>query len=327
MPGSREFDDSQMLPVAHRIRRFLASPFARHPYLLQRSRWPNPLQAPWKAKEINLYRPGEFGDVLMCLAIVREIRQRNSTARITLVTKFTEFFQGHPLLDRVCDEDTARRERLRNVVSLRYEVFIPLRLHVIDYLGGCVGLRNVPRIIELPDFSGELAPLTTRLPTTRPGRPRVAICRHAGPFTPNKNWPAEYWDALIHGLSAEADIIELGTQNPDAPMTPHHFDLRGQTNLRQFCAIIARSDLVITPVTSSVHVAAAYGVPVLSVIGGYENPENTAYLNHTPLHRAPACSPCWLPTPCPFDRKCLRDITVAEVLTTAREILKARNLS
>jgi ADP-heptose:LPS heptosyltransferase len=310
------------MTVAHRLRRLVAAPFARRPFALQRLRWPNPFVPPYLRREINLYRPGELGDVLMCLAVIRAIRERNPTAQITLVTHFHELLAGHPLIDRVLAYDAPEVKRLRNVVSLRYEVFIPLQLHAIDYLAGSVGLRNVPHVIPLPDFSADLGGLRERLPGRRP---RIALCRHAGPHTPNKDWPGERWDALIAALLPAASIVELGAERgPTTVADDRYIDLRGQTNLRQFCAIIADCDLVISPVTASVHIAAAYNTPTLSILGGYELPSTASYPNHTTLYNAVACSPCWLRTPCPFDRKCLRGISVDDAVAAARRILSNR---
>jgi len=297
----------------------LAAPFSRRPFALQRLRWPNPFCPPYTQREINLYRPGELGDVVMCLAVVRAIRERNPGARITFITHYHAFLAGHPLLDRVLSPEAARRAGVRRIISLRYEVFIPLRLHVIDYLAGCVGLTDIARDIPLPDLTGELGDLRALLPVDRP---RIVICRNAGPFTPNKDWPNERWDALIGRLVPHATVVELGTTPPPNPVASPHVDLRGRTSLRQLCAIISLADLLITPVTSSVHIAAAYGVPTLSVLGGYELPENTAYPRHTTLYRVVPCSPCWLREPCPFDRKCLRAITVDEVAAAAEKILR-----
>jgi ADP-heptose:LPS heptosyltransferase len=308
------------MTAAHRLRRMLAAPFARRPFVLQRLRWPNPFQPPYRQAEINLYRPGELGDVIMCLAVVRAIRELNPQTRITFITKFHAFLAGHPLLDRVLSLEEAERAGVRNIISLRYEVFIPLRLHVIDYLAGCVGLTGIARTIPLPDFTGELGELAGLVPGERP---RIVVCRNSGPFTPNKDWPTERWDELIRRLAAHATVVELGTTPPQGPVSPRHVDLRGRTNLRQFCALISQADLVVTPVTSSVHIAAAYGVPTLSVLGGYELPENTAYPRHTTLYRAVRCSPCWLREPCPFNLECLRAISVEEVVAAAERILRA----
>ena len=105
------------------------------------------------------------------------------------------------------------------------------------------------------------------------------------------------------------------------PIAERHVDLRGTTSERQFCAWISLADLVVSPVTSAVHIAAAYGIPTLSVLGGYELPITASYPEHVTLHRSPRCSPCWLREPCPFDRKCLKDISVDEVERAARRIL------
>lgn len=309
------------MTAAHRLRRLLAAPFAARPFGLQRLRWPNPFRPPYQQGEINLCRPGELGDVIMCLAVIRAIRERNPRARITFVTKFHELLAGHPLLDRVLSVEAAEQIRLPNLISLRYEVFVPLRLHVIDYLGGCVGLTDIPRKMPLPDFARERDEISRLIPHARPW---VMLCRSAGPFTRNKDWPTERWDELIARLRQRATVVELGaTPGGGGPAGGGYVDLRGRTTLRQYCAAISLADLVITPVTSSVHIAAAYDVPTLSVLGGYELPENTAYPRHTVLYRAVPCSPCWLRTPCPFTLKCLRAISVDEVASTAEKILGA----
>lgn len=318
------------MTLAHRFRRLLAAPLRRHPFALQRLRWPNPFQPPYRQSEINLFRPGEMGDVIMCLAVIRAIRERNPKARITFITKYTDLLRDHPLLDEVMTEEEARARGLRRIISLRYEVFVPLRLHVIDYLAGCVGLRRIGHTIPLPRFEHELGALAAMIPT---GRPRIVINRQAGPFTPNKDWPAGNWNQLVAHLCRQATVIEVGTSpgpGADRPLSgtddatapaPIYVDLRGRTTVRQFCAVIALADLVITPVTSAVHIAAAYDVPTLSIIGGYEHPANTAYPRHTALHRSLPCSPCWLTTPCPHDRACLRQIGVEEVAATALRLL------
>jgi len=306
------------MTAAHRLKRRLAAPFAGRPFLLQRLRWPNPFCPPYQQSEINLYRRGELGDVVMSLAVVRAIRERNPATKLTFITNYHEFLNGHPLIDRVLSVEAAAQARLRRVVSLRYEVFVPLQLHVIDYLAGCVGLRDIQHTIPLPDFRPELGSLLQLI--TGP-RPWIVVTRNAGPFTPNKDWPLDHWDALIPRLARHATVVELGTTPATSPPIPEHIDLRGRTNARQFCGLISLADLVISPVTSAVHVAAAYGVPTLSLLGGYELPANTAYPDHTTLYRAVPCSPCWLQTPCPFDRECLRQIGVDEVADTAVRLL------
>lgn len=308
------------MTAAHRFRRMLAAPFSRRPFLLQRLRWPNPLRPPYLQREITLYRPGELGDVVMCLAVVGAIRARNPAAKITFVTNYHALLRGHPLLDRVLSEEEARAANLRDVIALRYEVFVPLRLHMIDYLAGCVGLTGIDRSIPLPDFTSELGDLLTHLPHPRPW---IMICRNAGPFSPNKDWPAERWDALVERLTREATVIDLGTAaSQPSRFSDRYVDLRGRTTQRQYCALLALANLVITPASSAIHIAAAYGIPTLSILSGYELPVNSAYPRHTALHRKLPCSPCWLTTPCPIDRKCLREIAVEEVATTATRLLR-----
>jgi ADP-heptose:LPS heptosyltransferase len=308
--------------IAHRFRRAIASRFASKPFALQRLRWPKPWRPPYLEPEITLYRPGELGDVVMCLAVVRAIRERNPAARIRFITNFHELLRGHPLLDEVLPSDALRTGRFPNLVSPRYEVFIPPTRHLIDYLGGSAGLRTVEHTIPLPDFRGELADIVTKLP---PGRPRIAVVRRAGFFTPNKDWPNDRWVTLIRRLAEAATVIDLGTEAAEPALAPNHLDLRGQTNVRQYCALIHGADLVISPPTSATHIAAAYGVPSVSIVGGYEAPANTFYRGNIQLTGNVPCAPCWRQEECPINRACLAQISVEQVLAAARTLLRGRS--
>jgi ADP-heptose:LPS heptosyltransferase len=306
---------------AQRFRRMIAAFFVTRPLVLQRIRWPNPFVPPYRQREINLYRPGELGDVVMCMAVVRAIREKNPGARINFVTRYHELLAGHPLIDGVLSEEKAKALRLRNVIALRYEVFVPPRLHFIDYLAACVGLENIEPKIILPDFSLERTQVAEKIPLPRPW---VVVSRKAGAFTPNKDWPNERWNELIARLTASASVIEVGAAVGLQATTSsrRYIDLRGETNMRQYCAAISLADLVISPATSAIHVAAAYHVPSITIMSGFEHPQNSAYRSHEALYHPVPCSPCWLRTPCPFDLKCLRAIEVNTVLDRATAVLR-----
>lgn len=123
-----------------------------------------PSRPPNLAVELILERPGESGDGRMCRAVVREIRRRNPTSHLTFVTRYHELPSEHSLLDRVLSPEAAAAIPRRCRVALRYDVCVPPGRHLIDYLGACVGLRDVPRVIPLPDCGtslGGLAEFTT----------------------------------------------------------------------------------------------------------------------------------------------------------------------
>lgn len=313
-----------MSGTAHRLRRALVAPFSGHPALVQWVRWPRPWRAPWRQPRLVLHRPGALGDVVLATAVFAELRRRQPAQHLTFLTEHTELLADHPLLDRVVHPAAATAAERRAAVDLRYEVFTPLRRHMLDYYAACVGLDHVPRRPVLPDFAAETAPLLATLPAAPPARPRVIFLRRAGPFTPNKDWPNPAWRELVARLAPHATLVEIGAADPAAPPPlPGVTDLRGRTTIRQLGGLIATARLVLTPISAPVHIAAAYGVPVLSIMSGYEAPENSAYPNHTAITHPVPCAPCWLRTPCPHGLACLHGIAGERVFNLALKHLAA----
>jgi ADP-heptose:LPS heptosyltransferase len=96
----------------------------------------------------------------------------------------------------------------------------------------------------------------------------------------------------------------------------NYIDLRGSTSIEALVAAIAAADLYVGPMSGPAHIAAAAGTPGVIIYGGYEPPAYTEYPDRVGLATAVDCSPCWLATPCPYDRKCLRAIVPATVEAT-----------
>jgi ADP-heptose:LPS heptosyltransferase len=152
-------------------------------------------------------------------------------------------------------------------------------------------------------------------------RPHIIVQRHSGAWTPNKNWPDTSWKSLLELLSRTCTIIEIGTEADNAAVVSSNYvDLRGKTSVGELAAAIAAADMLVGPDSGPLHLAAAVKTPAVVIMGGYIVPENTAYsgnkILHTPIH----CSPCWLTTPCPFDRECLRRISVEMVKKEIDEV-------
>ena len=125
--------------------------------------------------------------------------------------------------------------------------------------------------------------------------------------------------------------MEIGKPDPFAyqPPGPNYIDLRGKTNISDLAAVIASCDLHVGPDSGPVHIAAAFGVPAVVIWGGYITPETCCYDGNINLYTPLACSPCWLATPCPYEKKCLEMIQPEKVieavwnLWNSRELLKA----
>ena len=146
-----------------------------------------------------------------------------------------------------------------------------------------------------------------------------------------KCWPAERYAALADGLIGElqAKVCFLGSRADRrviegilVQMGKRAADLSG-TTLPELVALIREADILVTPDSGPMHIAAVVGTPVVALFGP-TNPVRTGpYTRKAKVLRAPlACSPC-------YRRRCrtiqcMKAITVDEVLGAVRELLDER---
>jgi ADP-heptose:LPS heptosyltransferase len=200
-----------------------------------------------------------------------------------------------------------------------YEDLIPPRRHIAKIFGDCLGVRVTdvrPDCIVRSELVDAFTEQWRGLP-----RPHIVVNRNSSPWTPNKDWPDPLWCDLIARLCTWGTVVEIGS-NPPAQSEPseRYIDLRGRSTLEELVAVMAAADLHIGPVSGPVHIAAAMGTPGVVIYGGYEHPVCSGYPSNISLFSSISCSPCWLREPCPFDLKCLRMISPAEVETAVRTL-------
>ena len=254
----------------------------------------------------------------MCTPALRELKRINPRCHVRFYTNFGSLVRGLSYIDEVFPFDRFPP----GAIFLKYEDAIPPQAHLARVMGDSLGVnvRDVrpdcvieSRLVEQFRESWQALP-----------RPHVVVQRRASAWTPNKDWPDLYWDDLIDRLLRRSAVIEVGAQveNNSVRNLDQYIDLRGQTSIEQLVAVVAAADIIVAPMSSAVHIAAAAQIPSVIVYGGYEHPSNTAYTGNIPLYTPVPCSPCWLREPCPYDRKCLSAIlpkTVEEAILTKWE--------
>jgi heptosyltransferase III len=93
-----------------------------------------------------------------------------------------------------------------------------------------------------------------------------------------KQWPTAHYRAVVEGLLADgAQVVLTGSgsahdrglvaQVAGAGASPDLLDVSGQLTLRQVRTLLEQADAYLGPDTSVTHLAAAVGVPVVSVFG------------------------------------------------------------
>ena len=192
---------------------------------------------------------------------------------------------------------------------------------------GVAARGSEPSIVVSP---GERAAALARLGALGAAAPRVLV--HAGAHEASQRWAPEKFAELIARLTesvAAACLLAGGPGEEDlvsriADLTADAIPL-GSLSVRELVAVTAASDLFIGNNSGPLHVAAALGVPTLSVMGPTD-PVRFAPRGETNiiLRLALACSPCqrgrcWHHT-------CLRGIDAPSVADRAIDFLSHRTV-
>jgi len=164
-----------------------------------------------------------------------------------------------------------------------------------------------------------------------PGIPRIMV--HIGAATPSKRWREESFEVLIHELHAntQADIFVLGGEQDlgfaqevvDGLECPI-FNLVGKLSLCQMAALMSDCKVFIGCDSGATHVAAACGVPVISLFSAANEVE--VWKPWGPkvkvLTRHPVCSPC-RSYECKRDDGyfCMAEIGTEDVMAEVKSIL------
>jgi lipopolysaccharide heptosyltransferase II len=201
--------------------------------------------------------------------------------------------------------------------------------HALRYL-------HIAKTIGAPDTG--LVPPPPAAVNAGPGPLHIGICAGAE-YGQAKRWPLERFAEVIKQVSSEHGGIQwqffgapgeaaLGEQlsalvGADIP----HVNLVGKTKLSELITRLRACRLLVTNDTGTMHLAAALGVPTVSIFGSTE-PVLTGPLGsqHTVLRHQVPCSPCFQRT-CPFGTyECMTKIQPAQVSTAVLAALRATAL-
>jgi lipopolysaccharide heptosyltransferase II len=149
-------------------------------------------------------------------------------------------------------------------------------------------------------------------------------------YGPAKRWLAERFAEAAAAISGQTSArwILLGARNDEAvgqsiasTLGNNCVNRIGQTTLDQLIEELRQCALLLTNDTGTMHLAALLGIPVVAIFGS-TNPALTGPMgnNHIVLRHHVECSPCFL-RECPIDFRCMKAITVAEVVDAVLSIL------
>jgi 3-deoxy-D-manno-octulosonic-acid transferase/heptosyltransferase-1 len=165
-------------------------------------------------------------------------------------------------------------------------------------------------------------------------RSRPLVVLHPVAKWETKQWPADRFARLISALGQKkATVVITGSPQDEGPVEEilHRtggdsvkiINLTGKTNLMELAGVFSLSDLVLSPDTGPMHLAAAVKAPLIALFGPTA-PWRTGPYGNDPkiIRKGLPCSPC-------FKKKCqtmecMNSISVEEVLDAVEKKLKEK---
>lgn len=164
----------------------------------------------------------------------------------------------------------------------------------------------------------------------------VAICVR-GTYS-LKNWPPEYFTALIAEINKKYGLKVLITGAPGdesyvdnvitSQIADFCYNLAGKTNLHELQVIIHKAVVFITVDTGAMHLAASTQTPVVAIFGSTSpsifGPVRPNGEDVTVLYNNLSCSPCTKQEGACPEHLCLRGIKVENVFDAASVYIERR---
>lgn len=282
--------------------------------------------ASWGAPPHSLvFGPLSLGDDLLCTAVLHEARRRGRP--MTMFSNRPELFLHNPdpqAVHPIDDHYLALLRRLgrpavapyyvgRDPIEPDRDVFPPHHIIVeMCRLAGISGEITIRPRFFLTDQERGQAPRLPRQIVVQTSAASAAI-----PFA-NKEWGARRFAALGELLSADFDLVQVGSVK-DPVLPGATIDLRGKTSLRETAATLANARLFVGPEGFLTHLARAVDCPSVVLLGGRATPAQVGYVANTHLCHPTPCTPCGRRNTCPHDLGCMREITPADAADAIRE--------
>jgi heptosyltransferase-2 len=160
---------------------------------------------------------------------------------------------------------------------------------------------------------------------------KIALLAPGASFGASKLWPAESFAAVGDALAEQgAQVVVVGAPGERAlaarvlaAMRAGAFDLAGALGLGGLKALVRRARVLVANDAGARHVAVAFGVPCVVVMGPTALEKTNLNLERVGVLTADvACRPCYL-RDCPIDHRCMTRVPPALVAAEGARALAA----
>jgi ADP-heptose:LPS heptosyltransferase len=285
-----------------------------------------------RSKPLRIILFGGLGDVLITTPVFRAIKEKDPGKNIILYCfnkRQQSVFRNNPYVDKVSSTSLWRNP----LPFIRY--YLKMTPFFDDFYGNIIPTviynKNAKDIIaemygvELLDSRVQVFLSVKEKTEARKfmSQYRNPILLHITSRTSkNQEWPVENWEELVASMP-EYDFLQIGLMDEEA--VKGSIDLRGKHSFRETLGIIKYAQSFAGVNSSYAHATNAFDIPGV-VLFGPAQPEIWGHPNNINLYKPLRCSPCldlMHASPCPYDKPCMRSITVDEVRRALLTQLKA----
>jgi len=207
---------------------------------------------------------------------------------------------------------------------------LPRELHVLGLVEavGCPTRGTQLELFVTPEERQEAARALSDAGVSE-SDPIVVIAPGAS-YGPSKQWPPGHFARAADALAGQARIVLLGAPGERAlaaavsgAMRTQAADLSGRIGLGALKAVVKRARVAICNDAGLRHVAVAFGVPCVVLMGPTSLEKTALNLERvTVLVEDVSCRPCYL-RECPIDHRCLTRIAPERAVAAALSAIAA----
>lgn len=211
---------------------------------------------------ILIKREYAIGDVLLIEPIIQAIKKSRPLSPIYVETRFPELFASHPNVVQADQSISLSQEALVVDLNGSYED-IP-QTHICEAYWQTAakvitGLEPLELVAHVYPSAEQYQWATQAAP-----QPKTVLIATDQTNWPGKNWPLGRMLDVAQRLKDDGwDVIAVG--NKESP--PGIRSLVGRTTLMQLAALCSKASLIVTPDTSTLHIAQVMGCPTVALYG------------------------------------------------------------
>ena len=265
-----------------------------------------------------------LGDGLMASGEVRELREKNPTAKFIIGdgnrSYWNEIFDNNPYIIR--GSEAPKYEKI--IWIKNYEGNRPYRNYGKNFPKDNYNWKKnyIPKKGEL-FFSQNEINISKKIISEikkKTSKKIIFIEPHIKKRLgyENRNWGFHNWEKIVQELKKDYEFIQI-TYGDRKPIKGC-INVNG-LNFRCSAAVLSMCDLFVGPEGGMHHAAAATDRKAVVIFGGHISPNITGYNFHKNLYVNDTQSPCGNKMPCDHCKKCLEEITPKIVIEEIKKII------